>query len=159
MGAAFGVTGGFASGSGSMTLSSGIGVNRGGVRSHARCVLISAALVRVQNMSALDMAHAADRKWPLESARHALVSRRSAASAKAEVCGCVLHDAIRLPVAPGAGAGTCDRVSVDSPDAAPHRTSASDNHKRYVGLALRWRRTAARGCLVACNRCAGTCGR
>eukprot|EP00965_Chrysotila_dentata_P109207 3608964-Pleurochrysis_carterae.AAC.2 len=107
-------------------------------------------------MSALDMAHAADRKWPLESARHALVSRRSAARAKAEVCGCVLHNAIRLPVAPGAGAGTCDRVSVDSRDAAPHRTSASDNNKRYVGLALRWRRTAARGCSVACNRCAGT---
>eukprot|EP00965_Chrysotila_dentata_P109206 3608964-Pleurochrysis_carterae.AAC.1 len=44
--AASDVTGDFASGSGSKTLSSGTGMNRGGARAHACCVSISAALVR-----------------------------------------------------------------------------------------------------------------
>eukprot|EP00965_Chrysotila_dentata_P254158 6211780-Pleurochrysis_carterae.AAC.4 len=113
----------------------------------------------VQNTRALDKAHAADRKCPLENARHALASRRSAARANAEMCGCVLHSVIRLPVAPGAEAGACDRASVDPCDAASHRISARDSNKRYVDLVRKGRRTAARGCSVACNRCAGTCGR
>eukprot|EP00965_Chrysotila_dentata_P079980 2637831-Pleurochrysis_carterae.AAC.1 len=60
-------------------------------------------------MSALEMAHAADRKWPLENARHAQVSRRSAARAKAEACGGVLHVAIRLSVSHRAGGGMRER--------------------------------------------------
>eukprot|EP00965_Chrysotila_dentata_P014772 488958-Pleurochrysis_carterae.AAC.1 len=110
-------------------------------------------------MSALERAHAADRKWPHESARQALASRRSAARAKAEACGCVLYDETLLSAAVGARVGAYDRASEGSRDVAPHRISASDNHKRYVGLVLRWRRKVARGCSVACNRCAGACGR
>eukprot|EP00965_Chrysotila_dentata_P044565 1481511-Pleurochrysis_carterae.AAC.1 len=103
-------------------------------------------------MKALDRAHTADRNWPFENARHALVLRRSAAIAKAEVM-------TRLPTASGAGIGAHDRVSVGPSDAAPHRISARASIKRYVGLALRGRRAVERERSVACDRCTSGCVR
>eukprot|EP00965_Chrysotila_dentata_P116091 3837735-Pleurochrysis_carterae.AAC.2 len=88
---------------------------------------------------ALDRAHAADKNWPFDRARHAVVSRRSAARAKVVACGRILHRAIRLAGASDGYAGACDRESVDVCDAALHKISAREISIRFVGLTRRGR--------------------
>eukprot|EP00965_Chrysotila_dentata_P162154 5355216-Pleurochrysis_carterae.AAC.3 len=110
-----------------------------------------------QNTMALDRAHAADRNWPFDMARHAVVSSRSAARAKAVVWGRTLYGAIRSPVVSEGCAGVRDRESEVACDAASHRISAREISIRLVGLARRW--WVARDRSVACNRCTGKCGR
>eukprot|EP00965_Chrysotila_dentata_P245451 6206562-Pleurochrysis_carterae.AAC.2 len=112
----------------------------------------------VQNIQALDSAHAADNSCPFESARQAVVSRRSAARANAEPCGCVFREVNRLPESSGVRVAAAGAKRTGALGAVLHRVSTRDNSRRFEGLCWRVRRVVARGSLEACNRCMGTQG-
>eukprot|EP00965_Chrysotila_dentata_P044606 1482678-Pleurochrysis_carterae.AAC.4 len=105
----------------------------------------------VQNIQALDSAHAADNSCPFESARQAVVSRRSAARAKAEPCGCIFHRVDRLPESSGVQVAAAGAKRTDALGAVLHRASTRDNSRRFEGLCWRARRVVPRGSLEAKN--------
>eukprot|EP00965_Chrysotila_dentata_P215180 6188611-Pleurochrysis_carterae.AAC.2 len=113
----------------------------------------------VQNTRALDKAQAAESSCPFESARQPAVSRRSAASAKVELCGRVLYAAVRSPPAieTWGGASGVDSMGVREP--ALIRTSIRASSIGFIALDRRERSGVARERLVACIRCIGMRGR
>eukprot|EP00965_Chrysotila_dentata_P184518 6091250-Pleurochrysis_carterae.AAC.1 len=88
----------------------------------------------VRNRQALDSAHVADNTCPFESARQAVVSRRSAARANAEPCGCVFHRVERLPELSGERFVEAGAKSADALGAVLHRASTRDNSRRLERL-------------------------